>query len=271
MLDSFELSILTLVSAALTFVQSHRDARRQKLQHHLSFKFCNQFGWDLVHCWDLFSDEPHTHFDSSNHYSRERVLPIWFLSINKQTNLGLHLDIYRLIPFKLTVVIETTDIYNLIHGWSWPSFKVTIVWEIKHYYCMRNQTLLHLLSCKFVDQFWCNLPCCNKLLVLLEIMLNWSCMSSIWGRVDFIKCFSSGLHWDACKLICFKLGLMLDLTKLYTMIPVWRPRWPSGQGIHLESGRPRVQFPLALGFSGSSYQWLNNWHSSGCPARRLTL
>ena len=26
---------------------------------------------------------------------------------------------------------------------------------------------------------------------------------------------------DICELICFKLGMMLDITKLYIMIPVW--------------------------------------------------
>ena len=49
-------------------------------------------------------------------------------------------------------------------------------------------------------------------------------------------------------------------------------RWPSGWGIRLESGRSWVPIPLATGFFGvESYQWLQNWQSSGYPARRLAL
>ena len=32
-----------------------------------------------------------------------------------------------------------------------------------------------------------------------------------------------------------------------------QPRWPSGYGVRLESGRSRVRIPLATGFSGSSH------------------
>ena len=50
------------------------------------------------------------------------------------------------------------------------------------------------------------------------------------------------------------------------------PRWPSGSGVRLESERSRVRIPLEPGlFRVESYQWLQNWHSSGYPARRLAL
>ena len=38
----------------------------------------------------------------------------------------------------------------------------------------------------------------------------------------FIKCsFDIGFHQNACELICFKLGMMQDTTKLQSMIPVY--------------------------------------------------
>ena len=51
------------------------------------------------------------------------------------------------------------------------------------------------------------------------------------------------------------------------------PRCPSGEGVRRESGRCGVRFPLApWGFSRvESYQWLENWHRSGYPARHLAL
>ena len=56
------------------------------------------------------------------------------------------------------------------------------------------------------------------------------------------------------------------------MFQNWTPRWPSGQGVRLGSGRSGVRIPLATGlFRVESYQWLQKWHSSGYPARRLAL
>ena len=51
------------------------------------------------------------------------------------------------------------------------------------------------------------------------------------------------------------------------------PRWPSGLGVHLGSGRSGVRFPLTPWgfFSIESYQWSKNVHSSGYSASRLAL
>ena len=39
---------------------------------------------------------------------------------------------------------------------------------------------------------------------------------------DFSKnMFNIGLHLDVNKLISFKLCMMIDMTKLYMLIPVW--------------------------------------------------
>ena len=35
---------------------------------------------------------------------------------------------------------------------------------------------------------------------------------------------------ETCEPICFKLGIMLDTTKLYSLIPVWM--FPQGHRIH---------------------------------------
>ena len=60
---------------------------------------------------------------------------------------------------------------------------------------------------------------------LLKFMLNVLSTIDIQGRGfylrDFIKyTFNIGLRRDACELISFKLCMMLDTTRFYTMIPV---------------------------------------------------
>ena len=51
MIDSTEL--LILVQLTLTLIQGHMSGRKQKILHHLSHKVFNQFGYNLVYCWDL--------------------------------------------------------------------------------------------------------------------------------------------------------------------------------------------------------------------------
>ena len=60
---------------------------------------------------------------------------------------------------------------------------------------------------------------------------------------------------------------------LLTFLFVKPPRWPSGKGVRLESGRSGLQFPLAVwGFYWvKSYQCRKIWHTSGYPTRRLAL
>ena len=61
---------------------------------------------------------------------------------------------------------------------------------------------------------------------LLKLMLDLFCISDIdWRELswrDFIKYkINIVMCWDACESICFKLGTMLGIPKLYSLIPVW--------------------------------------------------
>ena len=61
---------------------------------------------------------------------------------------------------------------------------------------------------------------------LLKLMLNIICTSNIQGRelcwCDLMKCtISIIMCQDTCELICFKLGMILNTTKLNSLIPVW--------------------------------------------------
>ena len=50
------------------------------------------------------------------------------------------------------------------------------------------------------------------------------------------------------------------------------PRWPSGKASGSRAEYLQFESHLRQDFLRvESYQWLQNWHSSGCPARRLAL
>ena len=54
--------------------------------------------------------------------------------------------------------------------------------------------------------------------------------------------------------------------------PLWPPRWHSSKASASRAEGPGFKSRLQLDFFGvKSYQWLQNWHSSGYPARRLAL
>ena len=55
---------------------------------------------------------------------------------------------------------------------------------------------------------------------------------------------------------------------------LWRspPHWPGGKASASRGEDPGFEFRLSRDFFAiESYQWLQNWHSSGYPARRLAL
>ena len=145
--------------------------------------------------------------------------------------------------------------------------------------------------------------------------------------------FNIVLCQDICEPICFELGRMLNMTKLYSLIAVWMPLmfaqshrvtgdlelvqsfcckvpwsssnerwpwrnlvsmanmdhvlsllfqsesnqarppcWPSGKASASSEKDPGFESRLRRDFSGAeSYRWLQHWHSSGYPARRLAL
>ena len=57
-------------------------------------------------------------------------------------NAGLHLSIYRLISFKLGVMIKTTKIYILRSVWMTLTFIITVVCKLlKSSVCIFSETL----------------------------------------------------------------------------------------------------------------------------------
>ena len=100
--------------------------------------------------------------------------------------------------------------------WTWSSFKVTVLWEDKNFHA-------HFL----VTFGW---MCYATTACLLKLMLNLFCMIDMLARAlylgDFIKytfnTFNIGLHSNYHEqTFVVKLGAMLDMTKLFSFIPVW--------------------------------------------------
>ena len=95
--------------------------------------------------------------------------------------------------------------------------------------------------------------------------------------------FQKGQHFAAtCQKQLCRLPTAVSILK-WTYRPVashfvisfrvrWPPRWPSGKASASRAEDPGFESRLRRDFFGvESYQWLENWHSSGYPARRLAL
>ena len=71
---------------------------------------------------------------------------VYVISLRKKNNVGMHLDIYRQISFKPSMMTEATKLHYLIPGWMTLAF-------IEGHNNMRKQKLLHSFSSKFLCQF----------------------------------------------------------------------------------------------------------------------
>ena len=118
------------------------------------------------------------------------------------------------------MVIETTMLYILISVWMTLTF-------IQGHSCMSSHNLQWVFSQKFYFWFGWNSVCCHNLLVCWsscwfyfctilysreKTLLTWFCKIYIFNIV---------LRLDTCGLICFRLGMVLNMTKFYSLIPVW--------------------------------------------------
>ena len=120
----------------------------------------------------------------------------------KKLNIGMYLDIYGLISFKLGLMRMN---YILISVWM-------ILTIIQGHSCMRNQELLHLFAW---NRFGWNVVCCHN---ILKIILNLFCLCSIQGRklvlglsfFFYIKyTFNSGLCWGIPLRVAY-VGAYMD-------------------------------------------------------------
>ena len=109
--------------------------------------------------------------------------------------------------FKLYIWIpeQITWTFNQIHGWMKDKFRVHFLADFS----------LHGDKIQYVA----------TTASMLKLMLNLFCTSNIQGRelclCDFIKyIFNTGLRLDTFESIFFNLGMMLDTTKLYSLISV---------------------------------------------------
>ena len=186
----------------LTFIQGHWSARKQKLLCHLShesFKLIWMECGMLLRLVDvmnfmlilscLFSIQGREHY-------------IYYFIKKNYFNISLYSDIYRPISFKHRTIIKTTKLYILMSCWDDLVF-------ICHS-CIRKQNLWCPFSHKYVNGYGWNSVCCHNLLVC------WSACCC-----DVMKCaVSIVICHDTCEPICFRLGVMLNSTKLYSLVPV---------------------------------------------------
>ena len=133
------------------------------------------------------------------------------------------IDFYELIWLKLSVMINATELYIFMLF----SMSLTLIRNSRG---MRKQKFLNQLSVKVLNQLWLNLDAVET---WAYCILYFHFMSSDqFSREksllnDFVKQkktkekFDAGLRSDVYRLISFQLGLMIDSSELYCLIPVW--------------------------------------------------
>ena len=130
-------------------------------------KFTIDFDGILHTVETCLGDEPHTHLISSIQ-GRELYL-CDLVKKNEHFNIGLYSGIYRLISFKLGIMIESTKLYILDDHDRIQSFKVTVVWAIRNFSMLYlRKFAIHVDDIEYVG--------------FLKLMLNLLCTSTIQGR-----------------------------------------------------------------------------------------
>ena len=121
--------------------------------------------------------------------------------------------------FKLGILVESTKLYIFISVWMALTF-------IQGHICMGNQKLHSPFCRKFKYLFGCSSVCWHDLLlfksscyfffcVLFCFVEGLICKGENSADVKFIKfVLNIVMRQDTCELICFKLGMMFNTTKL---------------------------------------------------------
>ena len=105
-------------------------------------------------------------------------------------------------------------------NWPWSSLKVTDVWEIKNLgVCFLRNFTFNLDEIQYVA------TTCRFVKVQAKFIVHKYCSSERTLLTWFHYTINIVLCWDTCEPICFKLGMMLDMTKLCSLIPAWINWW----------------------------------------------
>ena len=132
-------------------------------------------------------------------------------------NVGLHLEIYRPISFKLGMKTDTTICNILLPFWKILTF-------MQGHSCMRKQEHLHTFP--ILQSISLKFSMLKQWLGLLKFMQIMFHAINIQGRAlyqtDFMtNTFNIGLCLDIFEPVSFKLGLVIAVPKVYTLVPVW--------------------------------------------------
>ena len=189
--------------------------KKKNLLWQLYHKVFCPLGWNLVYCWDFLVWWTSYSLILSHPFNIQLREPICVALLKQYFTIGLYSDIYRLISFTLGLMIGTTvsSTFWCLHGWPWPSFRVKLYEKSKTLVPIFSDILLSIemkfsLLLWFVEGhaiFWDGW-CLHKYCSRERTLLTW---------------FYSVLCLDTCEQICFKLGMMLDTTRLYSFIPAW--------------------------------------------------
>ena len=147
MIETTKLYIFTSVWITLTLIQGHRSARKQKRLCQLSHTVFSWFAWNVIYVWDLVWWSSYSYYVIHSVFKGES--PTDMISL-KNLNVDIYSDICGQVSCNFGVMIKSlcSPLWYQF-GWPWPSFKVTVKWEIKNFgVCFHTNLSINL------DEIW---------------------------------------------------------------------------------------------------------------------
>ena len=95
----------------------------------------------------------------------------------------------------------------------WSELETISSWRYWYYFWVRFYEIMEI-QCVSAAPWFCQ---CSRYIYFAQMIFKGG---NCW--CVFIKCtFNIVLFWDTCQLMCAKLSIMLSLSKLNSLIPVW--------------------------------------------------
>ena len=175
--------------------------------------------WNLMWWW---SNSSWASWDSFlERFCEAREMTAVSQTVSKHFNVGMHSDVPELIWFKLGLMIVTIVLYSLI-------LVLLTLTLIQGHMSARKQKLLHQVSRK-VFNLLLNGICCtvetswgDERHTRFVSSIKYSREKSMFASFCFWKKVNNGLYSGIYGPISLKLGMMIETTKLYILISVWK-------------------------------------------------
>ena len=136
-------------------------------------------------------------------------------ALKKNVSVGMHLDVYVWIWFKLSMMIDTIELYILILVWP-------LLWRSQE--CKKAKDYLPIISQNF-QSIWMEFGVLSRLVGVMNLILilshlfkgeDLTCMISFSKKKKYIGLYSD-IYWPISCRLC----IIVETNELYILISAW--------------------------------------------------